>query len=140
MSSHRRHLKDVKNAYDREHKLHTFSVGLRGSPDLVAARRVAKFLGTIHHEFTFTVEEGLDALEDLIWHLESVEQARLAPCRQLPSLPDGCSHRPWDLGTGRCRTAKGNAPHVRKKPSTALQYSLPFIVSLARRLHNVLTI
>jgi len=42
----------------------------------VAARRVAKFLGTIHHEFTFTVEEGLDALEDLIWHLESVEQAR----------------------------------------------------------------
>ncbi len=72
-----RHLKEAKNAYDREHKLHTFSVGLRGSPDLVAARRVAKFLGTIHHEFTFTVEEGLDALEDLIWHLESVEQARV---------------------------------------------------------------
>ena len=75
-SSLRRHLKEARNAYDREHKLHTFSVGLRGSPDLVAARRVADHLGTIHHEFTFTVQDGLDALEDLIWHLESVEQAR----------------------------------------------------------------
>lgn len=36
--------------------------------------QVAKFLGTIHHEFTFTVQEGLDALEDLIWHIESFEQ------------------------------------------------------------------
>ena len=81
----RRHLKEAKNAYDREHKLHTFSVGLRGSPDLVAARRVAAHLGTIHHEFTFTVEDGLDALEDLIWHLESVEQARA--CRSRPRHP-----------------------------------------------------
>jgi len=38
--------------------------------------QVADFLGTIHHEFTFTVEEGLDALEDLIWHIESFEQVR----------------------------------------------------------------
>ena len=45
-----------------------------GSPDLVAARKVADFLGTIHHEFTFTVEEGIDALFDLIWHIESYEQ------------------------------------------------------------------
>ena len=35
---------------------------------------MADFLGTIHHEFTFTVQEGLDALEDLIWHIESFEQ------------------------------------------------------------------
>lgn len=74
-----RHLKEAKNAYDTAHKLHTFSVGLAGSPDLVAARKVASFLGTIHHEFTFTVQEGLDALEDLIWHIESIEQARLPP-------------------------------------------------------------
>ena len=45
-----------------------------GSPDLIAARKVSDFLGTIHHEFTFTVEEGIDALYDLIWHIESYEQ------------------------------------------------------------------
>lgn len=69
-------MKESKNAYDTEHPLHTFSVGLPGSPDLVAARRVAAFLGTQHHEFTFTVEEGIDALYDLIWHIESYEQVR----------------------------------------------------------------
>mmetsp|Transcript_11273 Transcript_11273/g.33870 ORF Transcript_11273/g.33870 Transcript_11273/m.33870 type:complete len:620 (-) Transcript_11273:466-2325(-) len=73
-----RHIKDSRNAYDKHHKLHTFSIGLPGSPDLKAARQVAKFLGTIHHEFTFTVQEGLDALEDLIWHIESFEQVRAA--------------------------------------------------------------
>jgi asparagine synthetase B (glutamine-hydrolysing) len=39
-------------------------------------QQVADFLGTIHHEFTFTVQEGLDALEDLIWHIESFEQVQ----------------------------------------------------------------
>lgn len=73
-----RHIKDASNAYDKHHKLHTFSIGLPGSPDLIAARQVATFLGTIHHEFTFTVQEGLDALEDLIWHIESFEQVRAA--------------------------------------------------------------
>lgn len=71
-----RHLAQAVNAYDREHKLHTFSVGMPGSPDLIAARKVADFLGTEHHEFTFTVEEGIDALRDLIWHIESYEQVR----------------------------------------------------------------
>ena len=52
-------------------KLHSFSVGLVDSPDLLAARKVSKFLGTIHHEYTFTPQEGLDALEDLIWILET---------------------------------------------------------------------
>lgn len=69
-----RHLKDAKNTYDREHKLHTYSVGMEGSPDLLAARKVAEFLGTEHHELTFTVEQGLDALRDLIYHIESYEQ------------------------------------------------------------------
>lgn len=54
-------------------RLHSFSVGLPGSPDLLAARRVAKHIGTIHHEFTFTVEEGLDAVRDVIYHLETYD-------------------------------------------------------------------
>lgn len=72
----RRHLKEASNAYDTEHGVHTFSIGIAGSPDLAAARAVADFLGTEHHEFTFTVEEGIDALYDLIYHIESFEQAR----------------------------------------------------------------
>jgi asparagine synthase (glutamine-hydrolysing) len=54
-------------------RLHSFSVGLPGSPDLLAAREVAKFLGTVHHEHTFTLEEGLDALQDVIYHLETYD-------------------------------------------------------------------
>lgn len=71
-----RHMKEAKNAFDTEHALHTFSIGIQGSPDLIAARKVADFLGTEHHEFTFTVDEGIDALYDLIWHIESYEQVR----------------------------------------------------------------
>ena len=58
--------------------MHTFSIGIAGSPDLIAARKVSDYLGTVHHEFTFTVEEGIDALHDLIWHIESYEQVRAA--------------------------------------------------------------
>lgn len=54
-------------------RLHSFSIGLPNSPDLLAAREVAKFLGTVHHEHTFTVEEGLDALQDVIYHLETFD-------------------------------------------------------------------
>jgi asparagine synthase (glutamine-hydrolysing) len=54
-------------------RLHSFSVGLPGSPDLLAACEVAKFLGTVHHEHTFTLEEGLDALQDVIYHLETYD-------------------------------------------------------------------
>ena len=72
-----RHMKEAKNAFDTEHALHTFSIGIQGSPDLLAARKVADFLGTEHHEFTFTVDEGIDALYDLIWHIESYEQVRV---------------------------------------------------------------
>eukprot|EP00123_Amoebidium_parasiticum_P000873 comp11789_c0_seq1/m.6393 comp11789_c0_seq1/g.6393 ORF comp11789_c0_seq1/g.6393 comp11789_c0_seq1/m.6393 type:complete len:575 (-) comp11789_c0_seq1:501-2225(-) len=53
--------------------LHSFSVGLKESPDLLAARKVAKFLGTRHHEFTFTVQDGIDALSDVIYHLETYD-------------------------------------------------------------------
>lgn len=54
-------------------RLHTFSVGLVGSPDLAAARKVADTLGTAHHEYTFTVQDGIDALSDVIWHLETYD-------------------------------------------------------------------
>lgn len=55
------------------HPLHTFSIGLPSSSDLPYAKRVADYLGTIHHEFHFTVQEGLDAIRDVIWHLETFD-------------------------------------------------------------------
>ncbi|KAK5110729.1 Asparagine synthetase [Meristemomyces frigidus] len=54
-------------------QLNSFSIGLPGSPDGKAALEVAKFLGTKHHSMTFTVQEGLDALFDVIYHLESFD-------------------------------------------------------------------
>ena len=54
-------------------QLHSFSIGLPGAPDTAAALEVARFLGTRHHDFTFTLEEGLDALSDVIYHLESYD-------------------------------------------------------------------
>ncbi|KAJ3305397.1 asparagine synthetase [Kappamyces sp. JEL0829] len=53
--------------------LHSFSIGLPGSPDLAAAEKVAKFLGTVHHAYTFTEQEGLDAIFDVIHHLETYD-------------------------------------------------------------------
>ncbi|CCD23614.1 asparagine synthase (glutamine-hydrolyzing) 1 NDAI_0B05810 [Naumovozyma dairenensis CBS 421] len=54
-------------------KLHSFAIGLPNAPDLQAARKVAKFIGSIHHEHTFTLQEGLDALDDVIYHLETYD-------------------------------------------------------------------
>lgn len=54
-------------------QLHSFSIGLPGAPDTKAAIEVAKFLGTKHHDMTFTIQEGLDALSDVIYHLESFD-------------------------------------------------------------------
>jgi asparagine synthase (glutamine-hydrolysing) len=54
-------------------QLHSFSVGLEGSPDLAAARKVADHIGTIHHEIKFTIQEGLDALRDVIYKLETYD-------------------------------------------------------------------
>ncbi|KAH7107550.1 glutamine-hydrolyzing asparagine synthase [Auriculariales sp. MPI-PUGE-AT-0066] len=54
-------------------QLHSFSVGLENSPDLLAARKAAAYLGTVHHEYTFTVQEGLDAIADVIYHLETYD-------------------------------------------------------------------
>jgi asparagine synthase (glutamine-hydrolysing) len=54
-------------------QLNSFSIGLKDAPDTKAALEVAKFLGTKHHDMTFTIEEGLDALSDCIYHLESFD-------------------------------------------------------------------
>ncbi|KIY64233.1 glutamine-hydrolyzing asparagine synthase [Cylindrobasidium torrendii FP15055 ss-10] len=54
-------------------QLHSFSIGLENSPDLLAARKAAHFLGTVHHEYTFTVQEGLDAIPEVIHHLETYD-------------------------------------------------------------------
>ena len=54
-------------------RLHSFAVGLEGSPDLAAARVAAEALGTAHHEFHFTFEEGLDALSEVIRHIETYD-------------------------------------------------------------------
>lgn len=54
-------------------RVHTFSIGLKGAPDLVAAKEVADFLGTVHHEFHFTLEEGFDALSQVIYHIETYD-------------------------------------------------------------------
>ena len=54
-------------------QLHSFAVGLVGSPDLAAARVVANHIGSVHHEINFTVQEGLDAIRDVIYHLETYD-------------------------------------------------------------------
>ena len=54
-------------------QLHSFSVGLVGSPDLEAAKKVSEYIGSIHHEVIFTIQEGLDALRDVIYHLETYD-------------------------------------------------------------------
>ncbi len=54
-------------------QLHSFSVGLEGSPDLAAARLVATHIDTVHHEIKFTIQEGLDAIRDVIYNLETYD-------------------------------------------------------------------
>jgi len=52
---------------------HSFAIGLKGAPDLVPAKKVADYIGSVHHEIHFTLQEGLDALSDVIYHLESFD-------------------------------------------------------------------
>ncbi len=54
-------------------RLHSFAVGLKGSPDLLAAEKVAAHIGTVHHGFEFTLQEALDALDEVIYHLETYD-------------------------------------------------------------------
>ena len=54
-------------------QLHSFAVGLKESPDLKAAQKVADHIGTVHHEIVFEIQEGLDAIRDVIYHLETYD-------------------------------------------------------------------
>ncbi|MBT4882975.1 MAG: asparagine synthase B, partial [Glaciecola sp.] len=54
-------------------RLHSFAVGLKGAPDLLAAKKVADMIGTVHHEVHFTIQEGLDAIRDVIYYLETYD-------------------------------------------------------------------
>lgn len=62
---------DLKDAWWPQ--LHSFAIGLKDSPDLKAAQKVADHIGTVHHEVNFTVQEGLDALRDVIYHIETYD-------------------------------------------------------------------
>lgn len=54
-------------------QLHSFAIGLEGAPDLAKAREVADFIGTVHHEIHYTIQEGLDALRDVIYYIETYD-------------------------------------------------------------------
>lgn len=54
-------------------QLHSFAVGLKGAPDLAAAKKVADYIGTVHHEIHYTVQEGLDAIRDVIYFIETYD-------------------------------------------------------------------
>lgn len=54
-------------------QLHSFAVGLKGAPDLAKAREVADHIGTVHHEINYTIEEGLDAIRDVIYFIETYD-------------------------------------------------------------------
>ncbi len=54
-------------------RLHSFAVGLRGAPDLEKARLVAEHIGTVHHEINYTIQEGLDALSDVVYFTETYD-------------------------------------------------------------------
>ena len=54
-------------------RLHSFAVGLKGAPDLAKARLVAQHIGTVHHEINYTIQEGLDAIRDVIYFIETYD-------------------------------------------------------------------
>lgn len=70
-SARRIETNDLKEAWWPQ--LHSFAIGLEGSPDLEASRTVAEHIGTVHHEVHFTIQEGLDALHDVIYHIETYD-------------------------------------------------------------------
>lgn len=54
-------------------QLHSFAVGLKGAPDLIAAQKVADYIGTVHHEINYTIQEGLDAIRNVIYYIETYD-------------------------------------------------------------------
>jgi asparagine synthase (glutamine-hydrolysing) len=54
-------------------RLHSFAIGLKGAPDLAAARKVADHIGTVHHEINYTIQEGIDAIRDVVYYTETYD-------------------------------------------------------------------
>ncbi len=75
-------------------RLHSFAIGLKGSPDLAAAAIAAEALGTVHHGFEYTFEEGLDALPEVIRHIETYDVTTIRA--STPMFPAGAA----DQGDG----------------------------------------
>ena len=93
-------------------QLHSFAVGLEGAPDLAAARKVADHIGTVHHEFHFTIQEGFDALSDVIYHLETYDVTTIrAATPMYPSLATRATIR-----------QKTNAAPARKREPPRVRY------------------
>ena len=76
-------------------QLHSFAIGLRGAPDLIKAREVAEYIGTVHHEINYTIQEGLDALRDVIYFNRNI---RCYHC--------SCFHT--DVPVGTCHQVYGH--------------------------------
>ena len=68
-----RRIEDDLNSKAFSPRLHSFAVGLKGAPDLAMARKVADYIGTVHHEINYTIQEGLDALRDVIYFTETYD-------------------------------------------------------------------
>lgn len=71
----------------KRERLHTFSIGIKGAPDLAAAQKVANHINSVHHEFYMTVEEGIDALQEIVYYLESYQQVILIVYSMKNTLP-----------------------------------------------------
>ncbi|CAI5487715.1 unnamed protein product [Closterium sp. Naga37s-1] len=69
----KRHLLETRAGEQWGPHLHSYCVGMEGSPDLKAAKEVAEYIGTVHHELHFTVQEGIDAISDVIYHIETYD-------------------------------------------------------------------
>ena len=79
---------------NKKQELHSFSIGLdKTAPDLIAAKKVANFIGTTHHEVFFTVEQGIKILEKLIWHLETYDVTSIRASTPMYFLSEAITKR-----------------------------------------------
>jgi asparagine synthase (glutamine-hydrolysing) len=81
----------AKRNLPKDYVFHSFSCGLEGSPDIAAAKKVADYLGTEHHVLTFTVEQGIAALEDVVYHLETYDITTIRASTPMYLLSELCN-------------------------------------------------
>lgn len=80
----------AKKNLPADYVFHSFSCGLEGSPDIAAAQKVADFLGTEHHVLTFTIEQGIEALRNVIYHLETFDVTTIRASTPMYLLSELC--------------------------------------------------